>query len=115
MIELNFSQLGLSKRRSRLEIYVDILRIIEGGISKPTRIMFAANLSWKTLNEILRDLEERRLIERRTARGRKIFLITEEGRRALEAFENLFMGFANHDLTYMHRKLPGQNIQRIDK
>ena len=43
----------MSYRRSKLEIYLDVLSSIHEGISKPTRIMYSANLSWKALNKIL--------------------------------------------------------------
>ncbi|MEM2454854.1 MAG: winged helix-turn-helix domain-containing protein, partial [Candidatus Bathyarchaeia archaeon] len=69
----------------------------------PTRIMFAANLSWKTLNEILTDLEERGLIEQRTIGGRRLFFITEGGKRVLKAFEILSTEFTGQDLIYMQR------------
>ena len=40
-------------KRSRLEIYFDLLKAVERGVDKPTNIMYKANLSWKTLREIL--------------------------------------------------------------
>ena len=40
-------------RRSRLEIYFDLLKVVENGVIKPIRIMYKTNLSWKTLHEIL--------------------------------------------------------------
>lgn len=83
--------LGLNsgKRRSRLEIYMDILRITGYGVSKPTRIMFAANISWKSLNEALTSLEKCGLIERRTVRNHKHIFITERGKRILKALETI--------------------------
>ncbi len=36
-------------RRSRQLIYFDVLKAIEEGTDKPTRIMFEANLSWSSL------------------------------------------------------------------
>ncbi|MEM1515106.1 MAG: DUF4364 family protein [Candidatus Bathyarchaeia archaeon] len=98
---MNFVRsLDLSRRRSRFEIYVDVLRIIESGINKPTRIMFAANLSWRTLKEVLAELKKRGLIERRTVDKRNLFFITEEGRRILDTFETLATVFVNQDLTF---------------
>lgn len=46
----------MSTRRSRFEIYVDILKEIMGGATKPTKIMYGANLSYKPLKEILRSM-----------------------------------------------------------
>ena len=52
----------MSTRRSRFEIYVDVLTQIKNGSSKPTQIMYAANLSWRPLQEILRSLATQSLI-----------------------------------------------------
>jgi predicted transcriptional regulator len=46
----------MANRRSKLEIYVDILQEIMNGTVIPTRIMYAANLSWKPLQETLKSL-----------------------------------------------------------
>lgn len=43
-------------RRSKLEIYVEVLSIIHKGTKKPTRIMYAANISWKPLQNILKSM-----------------------------------------------------------
>ena len=52
----------MSARRSRFEIYVDILNEIMGGVDKPTKIMYGANLSYKPLKEILRSMLDQGLI-----------------------------------------------------
>ena len=46
----------MSARRSRFEIYVDILNEVKAGSNKPTQIMYRANLSWKPLQNILKSL-----------------------------------------------------------
>ncbi|MBN2336788.1 hypothetical protein JXL21_14625 [Candidatus Bathyarchaeota archaeon] len=46
----------MSSRRSRFEIYVDVLNEIKSGANKPTQIMYGANLSWKPLQGILKSL-----------------------------------------------------------
>ena len=53
----------MSSRRSRFEIYVDILTEIMTGSNKPTRIMYGANLSYKPLKSILHSLLDQGLIE----------------------------------------------------
>ena len=40
-------------RRSRLEIYIDILECMQRGVESPTNIMYKANLSWIPLQEYL--------------------------------------------------------------
>jgi len=52
----------MSGRRSRFEIYVDILNEIMGGVDKPTKIMYGANLSYKPLKEILHSMLDQGLI-----------------------------------------------------
>jgi predicted transcriptional regulator len=44
------------KRRTRLEIYFDVLRAIKNGNGIKTRMMHAANISGHRLNEILNSL-----------------------------------------------------------
>jgi hypothetical protein len=43
----------LTEKRSRLEIYLDVLRIVSQGEKKPTHIMYKANLSWVPVNDII--------------------------------------------------------------
>ncbi|MBS7607086.1 MAG: winged helix-turn-helix domain-containing protein [Candidatus Bathyarchaeia archaeon] len=88
-METSLSLLSSSHRRSKLEIYVDVLRIIERGVNKPTRVMFAANISWKPLNEILTNLEKQGLIERKTVKNRTSVFITEKGKRILRTLETI--------------------------
>jgi len=52
----------MSARRSRFEIYVDILNEIMEGVDKPTKIMYGANLSYKPLKEILHSMLDQGLI-----------------------------------------------------
>jgi predicted transcriptional regulator len=60
----------MSVRRSRFEIYVDVLSEIMNGSHKPTKIMYGANLSYKPLKEILQSLLEQNLIEEEEGRIR---------------------------------------------
>jgi predicted transcriptional regulator len=52
----------MTARRSRFEIYVDILNEIMDGVDKPTKIMYGANLSYKPLKEILQSMLDQGLI-----------------------------------------------------
>ena len=73
-------------KRSRLEIYLDILRVIKNGVQKPTRIMYSTNLSWNPLQEILTSLIAQNLITVNDDGNRKNYEITEKGRTALKYF-----------------------------
>lgn len=82
----------MSKRRSRLEITLTILSTILDGVDKPTRIMYAANMSWKPVQSILSHLVEQGLLEKisntESRQSRIRYQITEKGKRVLNYFEN---------------------------
>ena len=44
---------ALSPRRSSFQIAIDVLSVIHEGESRPTRIMYASNLSWNTLKSTI--------------------------------------------------------------
>jgi len=78
------------KKRSRFEIYIDVLRAIKNGCSKPTPIMYRANLSWHPLREILNFLmKNKAIIERSNGGSRREYFLTEKGREILKMFEEL--------------------------
>lgn len=93
-MDLLFDALSSGRRRSRLEIYLDILEAVERGINKPTRIMFAVNLSWKPFREMISNLEKWGLIERRVIKSHELIFITEKGKRILGNLKALSMEFA---------------------
>jgi len=83
----------MTRRRSKLEIYLDVLRVIKGGVRKPTRIMYGANLSWKPLQQVLKSLLDQGLIveidvsdggDKRTT---KHYEITQKGENVLRYFD----------------------------
>ncbi len=79
----------MSGRRSRLEIILNILSAVRDGVDKPTRIMYAANLSWRPSQRVLSSLMEQGLVEVRVGSGkfRKRYVITEKGANVLDYFE----------------------------
>jgi len=82
------SRIGLSSRsirRSKPQIFEDVLRVIESGEYKPTRIMYKSNLSWKPLNKILNNMINLGLIEEKDLNGHKYFFITEKGKEFLDS------------------------------
>lgn len=80
----------MSKKRSKLEIYLDVLRAIRAGYSKPTNIMYKSNLSWITLRDILDSLVERGLITTIERDGRKLYFITSKGKSVLNSLEEAY-------------------------
>lgn len=81
----------MTRRRSRSEIITDVLSAIRDGVIRPTRIMYAANLSWKPMKHMLESLEKQGLIESveyktagRAKRERVRYKITIKGRDAIK-------------------------------
>ncbi|MCD6530463.1 transcriptional regulator [Candidatus Bathyarchaeota archaeon] len=79
----------MTEKRSRLEIYLDVLRVISNGCSKPTRIMYSSNLSWKPLKEILESLIKQELIRVEVEKKAKRYYITPRGLRVLGYFKKI--------------------------
>ena len=74
-------------KRSRVEIYIDVLNAIRQGVHKPTRIMYKTNLSWKPLMKILDSMMEQGLIRAEEEGNRTTYWITEKGRNVLNYFK----------------------------
>jgi len=83
----------MSIRRSRLEIILTILSNIMNGLDKPTRIMYATNMSWVPTQKMLSSLVEQGLIEVRmnteSRQSKRRYVITEKGVNVLDYFENV--------------------------
>lgn len=77
----------MTRKRSRLEIYIDVLRTIRGGENVPTRVMYRTNLSWVPLRKIAGSLMSQNLIEKQEKSRRKQYIITEKGRKVLKYFD----------------------------
>jgi len=76
----------MSSKRSRIEIYLDILQAIKRGTHKPTRIMYRTNLSWKPLMSILESMMEQGLVRAEEEGNRTTYWITEKGKSVLNYF-----------------------------
>ena len=82
----------MTRRRTKLEIYLDILRIIKNGTRKPTRIMYGANLSWKPLQEAIESMLSQNLIREvdatsnRDRRTNFLYEITMKGENVISYF-----------------------------
>ena len=82
----------MRRRRSKLEIYLDVLWIIKNGTKKPTRIMYGANISWKPLKRILKSLVSQGLIgevdarENRDKRTSTYYELTQKGDNVIRYF-----------------------------
>ena len=74
---------GNMVRRSRLEIYFDILEVIGRDVIKPTQIMYKTNLSWITLQEMFETLTSGSFIRTEIEKGALRYYLTEKGQNAL--------------------------------
>ena len=79
------------KRRGRLEIIADILRSIQNkkGNIKPTHLLYKSNLSHAKLKEYVGILMKKGMIEEQEVKGKKMFLIKDQGYKFLLEFERI--------------------------
>jgi len=78
----------MSKKRNRLQIIHDILRVIreKDGRIKPTHILYKSNLSHQMMEEYLTELISKEfVIEKQEGKGRT-YCITDKGRNYLEKY-----------------------------
>lgn len=81
----------MSIRRSKLNIMLSLLSTVKEGADKPTRIMYATNLSWNPLQEVLSSLVKQELLREievpGNKRSRRRYEVTEKGVNVLTYFE----------------------------
>ena len=70
-------------RRSRLKIYFDVLKAIDNGTNKPTRVMYETNLSWTTACDVFDSLIKGDFISADKKKHLTRYYITKKGRNAL--------------------------------
>jgi predicted transcriptional regulator len=82
---------GSDMRRSKLEMYVDILKVLaHRGPLKLTHVMYKANVNCSVLKEYLEFLIKQGLVEERTAGKRRVvYAITQRGITVLKYFREL--------------------------
>jgi len=82
---------SISERRSKLDIMITVLKAIQGGMDKPTRIMYAANMSWNSTQKVFADLVRQELIyiteEQGARRAKKRYHLTDKGMNVLDYFK----------------------------
>jgi len=78
-------------RRSRLETYMDILRVLaRRGPLKLTHIMYKANINCSALKGYMNFLIKQGLVEERTVgKDRRVYMITQRGIAVIKAFREL--------------------------
>jgi len=81
----------MASRRSRFEIYIDVLKEVKSGSNKPTQIMYGANLSWKPLQGILKSLLNQGLLSEnesdpRDKRTKVTYDLTQKGENVVKYY-----------------------------
>jgi len=84
----------MAQRRSKLEIFLEVLSLIKSGTSKPTHIMYQANLSWRPVQATLKSLLSQGLIgeinttehRKRDKRSSRIYEVTPKGEEVIRYF-----------------------------
>lgn len=76
-------------RRSRLELYLDVLRAIYNGRQAPSRVVYAANLSYDRVMNCIEFLLEQGLVHRIDGIKKKRYQATEQGRNVIKYFTEI--------------------------
>jgi predicted transcriptional regulator len=77
-------------RRSPMEMVCDILGVVSEGPTKPTHILYKANMSWRVLSSYLDFLLKRGLIEKEEQGGkRSVYTLTVKGKSILQLYDGL--------------------------
>ena len=78
-------------KRSKLDIVYDMLRAIEdkGGKIIPTHLLYKSNLSHQRMKTYLSELKERNLVEETTEKKKKIYSLTDDGRKFIQRYKQM--------------------------
>jgi len=91
----------MPRKRSRLEIVLDILDALAGGPENPTRLATRVNLPYDRLAAILRSLESKGIVRveeaSRSQRSRQVIL-TKKGWELLDTLRSLKRVLRDFDL-----------------
>ena len=76
-------------KRSKLEIFLDILKVVSNGTHKPTRIMYKNNLSWKPLKKAFESMIKQGLITEEKIGIQSTYYVTDKGKEILNYFKEV--------------------------
>lgn len=84
----------MSKKRNRLEIIHDILKVIreKNGKIKPTHILYKSNLSHSMMEEYLGELIKKGFVLEIVGNNGKTYSVTEKGNNYLDKY-NMILDF----------------------
>jgi predicted transcriptional regulator len=92
-------------RRSRVELYLDVLQAIANGRESPARIVYAANLSYDRVVKCIDFLEEQNLIQRSSDTKKRRYKVVSKGMDVLRYF-----GEVQTALFYKNKTINNINI-----
>lgn len=76
-------------RRSRMETFGDILRVIGSGAVKPTHVMYKANLSWIVMQEYMKTLESQGLVVSTDEKNKRQYHLSQKGFDLLNKMQSI--------------------------
>ncbi len=97
--------MAIAYRRSRVELYVDILQAIANGRESPAKVVYAANLSYDRVVKCLEFLEEQGLIKQNAETVKRRFKITPKGMDVVRYF-----GEVQNALFYKNKMISNINV-----
>jgi len=74
-----------------MEMICDILKVVSAGPTKPTHILYKANMSWKVLSSYLDFLTASGMLDKEDQEGgkRSTYRLTTKGRKVLSLYDGL--------------------------
>lgn len=91
----------MAKKRERLEVIFDILKVVRdsGNSIKPTRLLYASNLSPQMFKEYVEELLEKEFMRiNADKKGRKFYSLTDKGYKFLETYRTVIEMIENFGL-----------------
>ena len=98
-----------TKRRDKLSIIAEILKIAKGGTLK-TQIMYKANLSFAQLNDYIKFMLKTSLLNKFVAKGKNVYAATEKGLDFLQRHCELTELLKEKENGKNGAKIPPQNL-----
>jgi len=89
----------MAKKRERLEVIYDILKAIrDSGNIKPTRLLYASNLSPQMFKDYIKELLEKQFILQQEKKGKKEYILSTKGFEFLEKYKTILEFIDNFGL-----------------
>lgn len=98
----------MAKKRDRLEVIYDILKIIEKHRNsiKPTPLLRYSNLSSQRFSEYLNELIEKEFVkETKDKKGRRYITLTDKGFKYLERYKTIISVIEDFNLWLKKQKV----------